>query len=98
MAFKLRGWSAFSKPETQMFMGRGQLFNRLTAQVGNRSLAKNILIKRGHMNSDGSLTAEGQIRNNMTAAERAIDRASKESNKPNSNYIYNSKTNKATLA
>ena len=61
MAFKLKGWSAFSKPETQMFMGRGQLFNRLTAQVGNRSLAKNILIERGHMNSDGSwIIQEGE--------------------------------------
>ena len=97
MAFKLKGWSAFSKPETQKFMGKNQLFNRLSAQVGNENLAKNILIERGHMNNDGSLTIEGKKRDSMTAAERAIDRASKKSNKPKSDYTYNNKTNRATL-
>ena len=98
MAFKLKGWSAFSKPETQKFMGKNQLFNRLSAQVGNENLAKNILIERGHMNNDGSLTIEGKKRDSMTAAERAIDRASKESGRSISDYKYNSETNTATLA
>ena len=98
MAFKLNSWSAFTKSETQEFMGKNQLFNRLSAQVGNKNLAKNILIDRGHMNNNGSLTIEGEKRNNMTSAERAIDRESKKSGKSKDNYVYNSETNKATLA
>tara|TARA_R100000458_G_C8253853_1_gene230278 strand:- start:993 stop:1289 length:297 start_codon:yes stop_codon:yes gene_type:complete len=98
MAFKLNGWSAFKKPESQDFMGKNQLFNRLTSQVGNKDLAKNILIDRGHMNSDGTLTQEGELRDNMTAEERAIDRASKESGKPKSSYIYDKEKNKAKLS
>ena len=97
MSFKLNRWTAFKKPETQSFMGKNQLFNRLSAQVGDEELAKNILIKRGDMNNDGSLTLKGQTRDNMTAEERAIDRASKKSNKPKSDYTYNNKTNRATL-
>ena len=50
------------------------------------------------MNNDGSLTIEGKKRDSMTAAERAIDRASKESGRSISDYKYNSETNKATLA
>ena len=98
MSFKLNRWTAFKKPETQSFMGKNQLFNRLSAQVGNRDLAKNILIDRGDMNPDGSLTPKGVERDNMTSAERAIDRASKKSGKPKSNYIYNEETNRAVLA
>lgn len=98
MSFRLNGWSGFKKTETQDFMGRNQLFNRLSAQVGNKDLAKNILIDRGDMNTDGSLTPKGIERDNMTSAERAIDRASKRSGKPRSSYIYNSETNRATLA
>jgi len=33
----------------------------------------------------------------MTAEERAIDRASKESGRPASDYTYNPSTNRATL-
>jgi len=56
-------------------MGRGELVPRLIAQVGNEAFAKNLLKKRGHMNPDGTLTAEGEKRNQMTAEERAFDRA-----------------------
>ena len=56
-------------------MGRGELVPRLIAQVGNEAFAKNLLKKRGHMNPDGTLTAEGEKRNQMTAGERAHDRA-----------------------
>ncbi len=56
-------------------MGRGELVPRLIAQVGNEAFAKNLLKKRGHMNPDGTLTAEGERRNQMTAEERAFDRA-----------------------
>jgi len=57
-------------------MGRGELVPRLIAQLGgNESFAYALLKKRGHMNPDGTLTAEGQKRNQMTAGERAHDRA-----------------------
>lgn len=79
------------------FLGRGQLLDRLAFQTGNRDMAKQILIDRGHMRADGTLTPEGSRRNNMTAAERAIDRACKESGKPAKRYSYNPITNKATL-
>ena len=61
--------------ETQRFMGRGQLVPRLIEQVSNRDFAMNLLKDRGHMKPDGNLTPEGQKRNNMTASERAHDRA-----------------------
>lgn len=57
------------------FEGRGQLVDRLTEQVGNREEACRILVNRGHMRPDGSLTAAGELRNRMTAQERLEDRA-----------------------
>lgn len=86
------------KLETQKFMGKNQLVNRLAAQVGSIDRAKGILIKRGDMKPDGkTLTAKGMQRNAMTASERAVDRAAKASGKPKSNYKYNPLTNRATL-
>jgi len=79
-------------------MGRGQLINRLTSQVGSRNKALDILARRGHVVPGTSkLTPTGMIRNNMTAEERAIQRAAKGSGKFASMYTYNPKTNKATL-
>ena len=79
---------------TQKFMGRGQLINRLTAQVGDRATAIKILQKRGHLKADGrTLTAEGQKRDAMTAEERSIDRESRRQNKPKGVFKYNPKTN-----
>lgn len=43
------------------------------------------------------LTARGQERQEMKAAGRAIDRAAAESGRPKSEYVYSSKTNRATL-
>jgi hypothetical protein len=77
--------------------GRGQLIARLTDQVGSKQAALEILQKRGHVDKDGNLTAAGRKRDEMTAAERAIDRARKTSGKPSSKYKYNPKTNRATL-
>ena len=75
-------------------MGRGQLINRLTARVGSRKKAIEILISRGHLKADGkTFTAEGAKRNMMTAEERAKDRASKASGKPASSFTYSPKTN-----
>jgi len=86
-----------AKTHTQKFMGRNQLVKRLIAQVGDANLAYGILKKRGDLDASGNLTAKGRARNQMTAEERAIDRASQESGKPASYYTYDPTTNRATL-
>ena len=79
---------------TQKFMGRGQLLERLTAQIGDRKIAIEILQKRGHITADGkSYTEEGMKRNNMTAEERAKDRASKYTGRSKESFKYNPITN-----
>lgn len=83
---------------TQQHMGRYSLLKRLTAQVGgDEAMAKKILIQRGHMREDGTLTPEGAARDRMTAEERAIDRATKQSGKPAKAYKYNPAKNTASL-
>lgn len=83
---------------TQKFMGKGQLLERLTAQVGDRKLAIAILQKRGHLKADGkTYTAEGRKRNAMTASERAKDRAVKKSGGNVGDYVYDPSTNRASL-
>ncbi len=83
--------------ETQKHMGRNSLIDRLAAQVRSKSFAISLLKKRGDLTASGELTAKGRARDAMTAEERAIDRASKESGKPASDYTYNASTNRATL-
>ena len=83
--------------ETQAHMGPNSLIDRLSAQVGSKSFAIAILKKRGDLTPSGELTAKGMQRNKMTAEERAIDRASKESGRPASDYTYDPTTNRATL-
>ena len=86
------------KFDSQKYMDRNQLLKRLASQVGSTSLAIGILIKRGDMKSDGkTLTEQGKKRNAMTAAERAIDRAAKQSKRKPTDYKYNPYTNRATL-
>jgi hypothetical protein len=83
---------------TQKFMGRGQLLERLTAQVGDRKLAIGILQKRGHLKADGkTYTEEGIKRNSMTAEERAKDRASKSTGRPKGDFKYKPSTNSVRL-
>ena len=73
------------------------LLQRLTEQVkGNEKMARELLIKRGHMNPVGTLTAQGMKRNAMTAEERAKDRAVKASGGRAQDYTYNPQTNRAT--
>jgi hypothetical protein len=86
-----------AKKATQRFLGRNQLVARLAAQVGDRKTAEAILKKRGQMDSKGNLTEKGKARDRMTAGERAIDRESKRSGNPKTKYVYNKKTNRATL-
>lgn len=79
-------------------LDRGQLINRLTAQVGSKAKAISILQKRGHLAADGkTLTPEGQKRNAMTASERAIDRAVKITGKPGNYFYYDQFKNNAKL-
>jgi hypothetical protein len=83
---------------TQKFMGRGQLIDRLAAQVGNRDAAVKILQERGHLKADGkTFTTEGARRNQMTAEERALDRVSKKTGREPQDFRYNRSTNRATL-
>jgi hypothetical protein len=83
---------------TQKFMGKGQLIERLTAQIGDRDKAIKVLQDRGHLKADGvTFTAEGMKRNNMTAEQRAIDRAVKKSGHTATAYKYDPKTNRAKL-
>ena len=83
--------------ETQKFMGRNQLIDRLAAQIGSRDAALEVLQKRGHVDAKGNLTAEGKRRDAMTAEERALDRAKTRTGKPTSAFKYSPTTNRATL-
>lgn len=81
---------------SQEFLGRNQLINRLTSQVGDRKKAIAILQSRGHLEKDGkTFTEEGMKRNAMSAAERAIDRESKKNNEDPNLFIYDQETNAA---
>jgi len=60
------------------FTGKGELINRLSSQVGGKKKAISILQKRGHLMSDGkTFTPQGEKRDSMSAADRAIDRTAK---------------------
>jgi len=88
---------------TQKHMGKGVLLERLTEQMRTQknpptdpeAAARAVLLARGHMKEDGSYTEGGSVRNNMTAEERAKDRAAKRTGKPASAFGYNPKTNTA---
>jgi hypothetical protein len=82
---------------TQKFMGKGVLAKRLAAQVGSEGLATALLKKRGDMTTSGKLTAKGKARDAMTAKERAIDRADRQSKHPAKDFSYDPRTNRATL-
>jgi hypothetical protein len=83
---------------TQKFMGRGQLLERLTAQVGDRKKAISILQGRGHLEADcRTYTEEGMKRNMMTAEERAKDRTSKYTGRPAEDFGYNPNTNETRV-
>ena len=82
----------------ESFVGRGQLLERLTAQVGDRKKAIAILQERGHLEADGkTYTAQGMKRNMMTAEERAKDRASKYTGRSAEDFVYSPQTNRVRL-
>lgn len=83
--------------QTQKFMGRGQLINRLSAQVGSKEKAIRILQRRGHLMADGkTFTAEGQKRNMMTAEERSNDREARKYGDSADSFMYNPFKNRST--
>ena len=59
------------------------------------NLSRTLLIRRGHLNKDGTPTTEGIIRGNMTPEERAIDRAVKQNGGLPQYYKYDAETNRA---
>lgn len=82
----------------------GKLLDRLTSQLkaqgykDPKGSAIAFLRKQGSMKQDSlELTEKGKQRESMSAAERAIDRASRMSGRDPEDYEYNPKTNKATL-
>lgn len=79
---------------TQKFSGRGQLVNRLAAQMGSRKAAITMLKRRGHMNPDGTLTHEGLKRDAMSAEERAKDRASTRAGRSSGVFTYDPRVNR----
>lgn len=81
---------------TTKYRGKNQLLERLAAQVGSKSMAAAILNKRGDMVGN-KLTAKGEKRDNMTASQRAKDRAAKVSGRSAASFKYNAKTNTAKL-
>jgi len=83
--------------ETQKYMGKNQLIERLAAQMGSREAALDLLRARGHVDAQGQLTAAGKLRDNMTAEERALDRAKTRTGKPTTAFKYSPSTNRATL-
>jgi len=83
-----------------------KILDRLVLQLQAKGLSKKaayaIATKKlqdsGNLNKGtNTATIKGNRRGNMTAGQRAIDRASKLSGKPKTDYKYNAKTNKAVL-
>tara|TARA_R100000152_G_C6762659_1_gene186954 strand:- start:640 stop:915 length:276 start_codon:yes stop_codon:yes gene_type:complete len=85
-----------------------KILDRLVQQLKDKGLSEDkawatavkTLRKGGSLRKDGKLTQKGKQRQVMGAAGRAKDRASKYSGGKHapSDYVYNSVTNRATLA
>jgi len=89
---------------TQKFMGRGEIIKRLAEQMRTqKSPPKNphaaaiaVLQARGHLKADGkTFTAVGEVRNKMTAEERAKDRAARATGYSPSSFTYDPRSNMA---
>jgi hypothetical protein len=82
------------------------LIDRLTMQLKDsgtsahkaRDMALSILRDRGHVHQNSErLTPEGQKRESLGAAGRALDRAARASGKHPSAFMYDPRTNRARL-
>ena len=75
----------------------GQLKSKGHSKKASYAIATSALQKSGNLKSGTSrATSKGRRRGNMKPGQRAKNRASKTSGKPQSSYKYNSKTNRAT--
>lgn len=91
---------------SQFLTEEPKILKRLVSQLKAKGMsaskaypvAVNQLQKAGVL-KDGStdLTSKGAVRNKMSAKERAIDRAAKYSGRKRKEFVYSSKTNRATL-
>jgi len=81
-----------------------QLLERLTLQLSQhkgishdkaKNMAKNILKKRGHLDSEDKETFKGTMRSVMTPEQRAIDRAIKKRGGNYKDYDYDFEKNYA---
>lgn len=85
-------------------MAKSKLETRLTRQLASKGeknaagLAHGLLVKQGHIKSDGTLTEKGETRQALGNGGRAKDRAAKYSGDHDADdYKYNAKTNRASL-
>lgn len=84
---------------------KSKLETRLTRQIAARgeedasAIAHGLLVKRGHIKQDGTLTAAGKKRQDLGNDGRAKDREAKYSGGKHkaSDFKYDTKTNAATL-
>jgi hypothetical protein len=82
-----------------------ELEKRLTRQLAAQGqkdaagMAHGLLVDRGHITPDGTLTTKGAERDHLGPAGRAKDRASKASGRVHlqREYTYDPKTNRAKL-
>ena len=83
-----------------------QLLQRLESQLAVKGMSESqaavvalaTLRRTGSIEPDSyTLTPRGEERQEMKAAGRAIDREASASGRPASEYVYSSKTNRATL-
>ncbi len=76
-----------------------RLVSQLTANGMDKKKAYAVAVKKmkeaGNLDKNGKETAKGKKRGNMTPAERAKDRAARESGGKPSDYKYNAKNNSA---
>jgi hypothetical protein len=83
---------------------KSEILNRLVSQLVEKGMPRATAIgvatrklqQFGNVDSSGRDTMQGLIRGSMSPAERAIDREIKTRGGSPNNYVYNSKTNKAT--
>ena len=80
------------------------ILSRLISQLSAKGVsdpegvAKRHLTRSGILDASGDLTAHGRVREEMGAAERAKDRAAKQSGKHQSyEYKYDPRSNRARL-
>lgn len=71
-----------------------RILKRLTEQLdGNETLAKSILINRGHLNPDGTDTDQGKARGEMSPEDRALERQVRRYGGDVLDYEYDEETN-----